>query len=120
VIAISTRFPPLPARRAAACLPFFLTIAACVTPIGSKDLLTFLENEPVTEGDVYVRLGAPSATFENRHVYTYRLHRDKDGYITQPYRRFDTDWEDINYDLVLVFDENGVLRQHNLVAIRPP
>jgi hypothetical protein len=119
------RLGTLPAL-AAIYLPLLLAVTACATkPSGNKDLLTFLNHDPVTKQEVLAHLGEASATFENNRVLTYRLRSDKGGFSIQPatsrnvaYRN--AGWDGVNYDLVLVFDENGVLQRHNLVSIRPP
>jgi hypothetical protein len=113
----------VPVRVAAAKIGrvgLLILVAGCVTaPKATQDpnLLAFLERGPVTRADVTGHLGAPRATFESGHVLTYRLGGSKAGYslVTQ------TDgWENVNYDLVLVFDADGELQQHALVDIRPP
>jgi hypothetical protein len=105
---------------AACALPLVLTLAACATTSsGKQDLLAFLEHDPVTKQDALAHLGTASACFEKDRVLSFRLHRDAGGYLVEPVGTHDTGWEGVNYDLVLVFDTDGVLQRHNLVAIRP-
>lgn len=97
-----------------------LAVAACATtPAGKHDRLEFLGRQPVTKQDVLSRLGDPSATFEHDQVLTYQLSHIKGGdYVLA--QRGSNSWEGVNYDLVLVFDEQGLLQRHNLVTIRKP
>jgi hypothetical protein len=125
LILMDIRLDTLPAL-AAIYLPLLLAVAACATtPSGNKDLLTFLNHDPVTKQEVLAHLGEASATFEKNRVLTYRLRCDKGGFSIQPttsrYVAYhNAGWEGVDYELVLVFDENGVLQRHNLVSIRPP
>ena len=111
---------------AAIYLPLLIAVTACATtPSGNKDLLTFLNHAPVTKQEVVAHLGEASATFEKNHVLTYRLKGEKGGFSIQPttsrYIAYhNAGWDGVDYELVLVFDENGVLQRHNLVSIRPP
>jgi len=106
------------------CWPvlLLLTLGGCVTTsTGSRrELLDFLKQDPVTRQDVIAHLGEPNATFEHDHVLAYHLGSDKGGFIVQRTKKDVTGWEDVNYDLMLVFDENGLLLQHNLVTVRAP
>ena len=99
--------------------------AFATTPSGNKDLLTFLNHDPVTKQEVLAHLGEASATFEKNCVLTYRLKSDKGGLSIQPptsrhIAYHNAGWDGVDYELVLVFDENGVLQRHNLVSIRAP
>jgi len=105
----------------ACCLSLFLMMASyATTSSGKQDLLVFLDHEPVTEEDVLAHLGAASASFERDRVLSYRLHRDKSGYLIQAMGPHDSCWAGVNYDLVMVFDANWIMQRHNLVAIRAP
>ena len=86
------------------------------------DLLLFLDGEHVTRADVTAHLGPASATFDRDGVVTYRLSQVKAGYVVAPPPPAGAaaDWQGIDYDLVLAFDEAGVLSAHNLVAIHAP
>jgi hypothetical protein len=98
-----------------------LALAGCATTSsGRKDLLAFLARDPVTRQEVRAHLGEPNASFEKDRVLTYRLKSDKGGFSLHRNDPGATGWEDVNYDLVLVFDENGLLQRHNLVAVRSP
>ena len=99
-----------------------VALAGCAShPIPRPDLLTFLEAEHVTRKDVEAHLGPPSAAFDRDGVLTYRLSEPKEGYFVAPPMKHNTnlDWRGVNYDLVLAFDEAGILSAHNLIAIHP-
>jgi hypothetical protein len=84
------------------------------------DLLAFLDGERVTREDVTTRLGPPSGTFARDGVVTYRLGQNKAGYfvVPSPSGYSPVDWRGVDYDLVLAFDDAGILSAHNLVAVR--
>ena len=87
------------------------------------NLLAFLDGEHVTRTDVVARLGAPRASFERGHVTAYRLGQNKDGYFVVPAPKKKTpefDWRGVDYDLMLLFDDDDLLRQHNLIGVRSP
>jgi hypothetical protein len=102
-------------RRQAALLVFVL--AACSTPVGHKDLLDFLSDGLTRREDVLLKLGEPSARFEESRIVTYRLGRDDGGYFPAGGPR--SDWSAAPYSLVLVFDSNGILTRHSLVEVQP-
>jgi hypothetical protein len=93
-----------------------LLVGCASTPAGTKDLLTFLDRSDVTRDDVYQHLGEPSAVFDASHVVTYRLTQTSAG-LSVAHR---ADWKGVTHDLVLVFDDKGVLQKHNLVSVRAP
>jgi len=78
--------------------------------------LEFLEHPPVSRDQTLAQLGPASSTFETDGVLTYRLGKNKADYYLVPKRQ--PGWEGVNYDLVLAFDETGILNQHRLVFIR--
>lgn len=65
--------------------------------------------------EFYDRLGQPIAEYEDRRIIIYRLVRDAHGRLRlgNPDRR----WKRV-YNLVLVFDADGVLDRRNLVRVR--
>ena len=97
-----------------------LILSGCATPIpGAKtDLLAFLEEGRTRREEVILTLGQPSGAFEKERILTYRVGRDaKQGYfIVSPKETMP--WQFVRHSLVLLFDDNGILRKHNLVAVQ--
>jgi hypothetical protein len=97
-----------------------LILSGCATPIpGAKtDLLDFLKEGQTRREEVILALGQPSGAFEREKILTYRVGRDaKQGYfIVSPKEAMP--WQGARYSLVLLFDDNGLLRTHNLVAVQ--
>jgi hypothetical protein len=92
-------------------------LAGCASsPALKHDSLSFLESGHVTQDEVRAHLGDSVVTFEHGHVFAYRLRRIPDGYEVVA-RTSKPGWEGVDYDLVLAFDDGGVLRDHSLVAI---
>ena len=64
-----------------------------------------------------LKLGQPSASFEQDRILTYRVGEDsKQGYYLispNPLRP----WEQVHYSLVLVFDARGVLEKQSRVLV---
>jgi len=100
--------------------------------------LEFLQTAPVTRASVDAHLGTPSATFDQDRVVTYRLTETPQGYFvaapsidavsenhpkgtTSPGGfRAPIDWQGITHDLVLAFDETGIVSEYRLIAIHQP
>jgi hypothetical protein len=103
------------------------TLAGCViglagctsTPPSRSVDLKFLEHAPVTREQVAGQLGPASDSFEADRVLTYRLRQSNADYYIVALTK-NQGWEGVNYDLVLAFDESGVLSQHRMVPIRVP
>jgi hypothetical protein len=88
-------------------------------PAPKPGLLAFLEAPHVTREEVYARLGAPHATFEHEHVIAYRIAQNGRGYsIMAQDKDKKENWEGVSDDLVLAFDDEGILHQYSLVAIK--
>ncbi len=95
-----------------------VALAACATtPVGHKDLLSFLADGVTRKEEVYKNLGSPSAQFEESRILTYRLGQNKGGFFAASAPR--DDWSTYRYSLVLVFDSGGILTRHSLVEVRP-
>lgn len=91
-------------------------LTACASyPPGDPQLLTFLQDGVTTREDVYMKLAEPSAVWEGGRVMTYQLDRNNQDYV--PMRRREAAWT-AKYSLVLVFDEQGILRRHSLVRMK--
>jgi len=94
-------------------------LAACATTPPSRSVdLNFLGRTSVTREQVTAQLGPASAGFEGDRVLTYRLRQSNADYYIVP--QTNQGWQGVNYDLVLAFDESGVLSQHRMVPIRVP
>ncbi|MEN6483944.1 MAG: hypothetical protein ABFD98_03580 [Syntrophobacteraceae bacterium] len=108
-------------------IPAILLLAAlfagCATtgPPSSKTLLDFLTDGATSKEDVLLQLGQASGTFESERILTYRIGKDDTGYflldrLNRPDLR--GTWAMASHSLVLVFDENNILRRHSLVPVR--
>ena len=94
-------------------------LAGCATPRlpGDPHLLDFLHDGQTTKEAVFLKLGQPSAAFESGHILTYRLGQErKRGYFLREAGA--TNWLELKYSLVLVFNAQGVLQRHSLVEVR--
>ena len=99
-------------------LGFLVGCATTPIPGASHDLLKFLQIGQTTRQEVLLKLGQPSASFEQEKILTYRLGEDaKQGYyLIMPYAA--TEWKEVHYSLVLVFDSSSVLQRQSLVAVQ--
>ena len=98
-------------------LASFLTFA-CAAPetMGDTALLTFIAIGETTRTEAMLRLGEPSASFENDRILTWRLHGDDQaGYFISD---DPGTWNKVSYSLVLVFGSDGVLETHSKVAVK--
>ena len=96
-------------------------VAGCATPAipgASRDLLKFLQTGQTTRQEVLLKLGQPSAVFEQEKILTYRLGEDpKQGYfIVAP--KAALSWQAVHYSLVMVFDGSGILQRQSLVPVQ--
>ena len=106
-----------------------LILSGCETPPPPETMppdqflqqeLGFIKDGAITREEVIMRLGMPSATFEEDGILLYPFVPDGSGgwsiggarfMSTSPLRA----WEPHTCNLVLVFDEDGVLERHKLV-----
>lgn len=97
-----------------------LLVPGCVTPNAfhaDPQLLEFIADGQTAKETVVLKLGQPSATLESEKYLTYRLGYDKKrGYFLM--ERAPVGWLGVKYNLVLVFDAQGVLARHSLVEVR--
>ncbi|HSH15160.1 MAG TPA: hypothetical protein VLD18_03940 [Verrucomicrobiae bacterium] len=101
-------------------LVFAFCLAGCATviPGASRGLLAFLQPGSTTRQEVVLALGQPSATLEQERILTYRIGEDpRQGYYVITAKAL-MPWEAVRHSLVLVFDVEGVLQQHRLVAVQ--
>ena len=95
-----------------------LVLSGCsTTPVGRGDLLDFIQDGVTTRADIVLRLGEPSATYENSRIMTYRLSRDEGGWFLQV---SDKRWHGNVANLVVVIDDHSVVIRHSLVQFRGP
>lgn len=96
----------------------FIALAACsTTPEGRGDLLDFISDGSTRKQEVHTRLGAPSAQYESSRILAYRIGKGASGYyVSAPAKG----WLGVQYSLIMVFDDDGVLRRHSLVEVRTP
>jgi len=95
-----------------------ITLAACSTqPIGRKDLLEFLSDGVTRRDEALLKLGEPSAKYESSRILAYRLRKDEVGYVLLAHR---DNWYGVQYSLILVFDDQGILNRHALVQVNSP
>ena len=94
-------------------------LAGCATPQRAADeaLLDFLENGKITKEIVVLKLGHPSTTFfEKENTIFYRVGHEKGrGYFVLDQS---IGWYETKFSLVLIFDNENVLRKHSLVKVR--
>ncbi|NIO08634.1 MAG: hypothetical protein GTO40_11740 [Deltaproteobacteria bacterium] len=112
-------------------IAFLLVFAqACSTKSPTDTLrsqwLPFLEDGKTSRIVVLSRLGRPSSRLEKGRILTYRLqmdHQDILRPVSQGLEEFVIDrklyGEHPMYSLVLIFDDNDVVRKHSLVEILP-
>lgn len=107
-------------------------LTACATPriqsagaeLLSTPLLSFIRDGVTTREEVLLKLGAPSADFEEHRILTYRLVPDREGTLHVLWPRASTtrsgftEWAPGVYSLVLVFKGDGVLEKHSLVVAK--
>ena len=100
-----------------------LLIPSCAsTESGEPVDLAFLRDGQTTRGEVTTNLGGADATFQDQNILTYCLgSHTKAGYtvpdLSSRYR-WGGMWYGIKYNLVLVFDDGGILRRHSVVKIK--
>jgi hypothetical protein len=90
--------------------------AGCSTPAprGQASLLDFIKDGSTTKQEIRQRLGEPGASYVQDRVLTYRLSRDAGGYYALANK---SDWTGVCSNLVLAFNDDGLLRRHSLVQI---
>lgn len=100
-------------------------MAGCATPQPpgvSPDpaLVAFLNDGVTRRAEVLARLGEPSTVFERDCILTYRIAGDPERgfWIRERGGQANVGWIGVNHSLVLVFDEQGLLQRHSLVAVQ--
>jgi hypothetical protein len=104
-----------------------LLVLGCETPVTrpvedllGADCLAFVRDGHTTREDVILRLGIPSAEFEDGRILTYALRLDEEDQLQvialQPGTTQLSRWCPGVYSLVLVFGRDGRLERHSLVV----
>jgi len=95
-------------------------LAGCATTAtlpADPHLLDFLRDGQSTKETVVLKLGQPSTVLESGRILTYRVGQEKDrGYFVREASA--TNWFELKFSLVLVFDPSEVLERHSLVEVR--
>jgi hypothetical protein len=100
----------------------FMPLSGCQTPPAipgaSPGLLNFVQDGRTTREEIMLKLGQPSASFEQERILTYRIGHDpaQGYYLVAPNQL--RQWQDVRHSLVLVFDGGGVLLKHTLVPVQ--
>lgn len=116
----------------------FLMLMSCVPLTMQPEKLRqkwlpFLQEGSTTKEDVLLELGIPSAQFQGDRILAYRLtdvecqvysfrHCEKEGLVTIDMLgpEESSGWRAAWYNLILVFDENDVLKKLSLIGVRRP
>lgn len=98
------------------CALFILVGCASLPPIPADKNLLNIVAPGTSQEAILLKLGEPSASFEQGRILTYRIGADDDnGYFLLDRQ---VRWTNTKYSLVLVFDEKGFLAKHTLVQVR--
>ena len=80
-----------------------------------------------TKEEVLLKLGTPSAQFQGERIFTYRLVADEKELMPAPREVVATrlptpysmsGWRESAYNLVVIFDERGILQRHSLIKVK--
>lgn len=106
-------------RRAAIVLLLLAgLIAGCASvPLGKPDLLGFIRDGKTTREQTYLGLGEPTGSYEAGRILSFRLGKDEGGYFVVGKA---SGFAGVKTSLIMVFDEQGVLRRHALVQVKAP
>lgn len=82
--------------------------------------MSFVEDGQTSRNDAVNKLGSAYGSYEGGRVLTWRMTEDAGGYVVanQQLQPGQPQWVP-NYELVLVFDAEGVVKRHALVVLRP-
>lgn len=84
----------------------------------ARAALPFLKTGTTIRKEVIDRLGPPSYTNTEDRVIAYRMIRDGFGKLLVHPGRGRFGWEDIQFNLVLAFDEREVLQVFSLIQMK--
>ena len=104
------------------CIICFLTsCTATVENVERKQqnstLIKFLKNGHTKKREVIDSFGQPSRKFSHDRIFTYRILSDENGLWFISLTTSDN-WINVHHSLVLVFDDNNVLKKYSLIRIR--
>jgi hypothetical protein len=103
------------------CTLLLFGCAAAPPPVtGRSDLVSFVEDGKTSRIDAVSKLGSAYASYEGDRILIWRMTKDAGGYVvaSQHVQPGQPQWVP-NYELVLVFDAEGVVKRHALVVLRP-
>ena len=120
----------LTSKRTSICGLFFVVTLGCSTGVTNESIqqrwLPFLDDGETKKIVVLSRLGRPSAQFQKGRILTYRLQMDHNDVLRPVSQGLDEFVIDRRlygvkpmYSLVLIFDDDEILRRHSLVNILP-
>ena len=93
-------------------------LTGCATiPQGRTDLLSFIEDGKTTREETYLKLGEPTGLYEEGKIMSYRLDKDEGGYFLV---EKSIGFRGVKTNLIMVFDEQGMLKKHSLVQVKKP
>ena len=116
-----------------AIILFLIVISGCTaTPTTriiedqpNSNQMPFIRDGITVRAEVHAQLGEPASTYEDERIVTYWLEKDEAEELVVANTRHlkkgrsESIMEEVGlYDLVLVFDSNGVLERHSFVLIR--
>jgi len=112
-------------------LGLLVWLAVALAPVEGADAndvmrqLGFLVRGVTRREEALLRLGLPSAWFDGERILTFRLATHKQKVLVMPremapedprFLNWEEDWP--GFSLVLVFDNDGVLRDYRVVEAR--
>ena len=86
--------------------------------MGDKNLFDFLVDGQTSKQQVLLTLGQPSGVYENQSIYTYRIIGDSSKGFKPSKVHSPCGWHNIDYSLVLIFDDQDTLKRHSLVSVQ--
>jgi hypothetical protein len=81
----------------------------------------------VSKADLLLRFGAPLGSYEDGKILIWRVGRARDGLVGPASRVVvleipdpdgPSNWQGSIYDLVVCFDDQAMLRRHELIPVR--
>lgn len=110
---------------------FFLLSAVTITSctfqaVNNEDALSdleklkFIQDSVTTKKEILLKLGPPSGKYQDDSILTYRLSYDVSSnekwHVVDKCLPFN--WQFVDYNLVLVFDNNNIVEKQSLIPIR--